>query len=399
MRRRNFIKGALVGISWPQAEALFKSVRFQQKGSTTVSDAPRKRLRELGIQIGTLEPGPCNAITDVDGVKVGHKTIVRGDGPHAVRTGVTVIFPHSGNIYEEEVFASSFILNGWGEMTGMARLEQTGKLETPIFLTGTYNVGIVYDAALSYLSGINPEMGISDKMLTPVVAECFDEFLSDARSRAISKEDVFQAIVSAHGGSVEEGGVGGGTGMTAFGFKGGIGTSSRKVDGQYIVGVLVMANTGSREQLRIDGIPVGKEISDSHSKTGKTKSIILIAATDAPLLPYQLRKISKRVALGLAQTGSISHTESGDIILAFSTANRILRKKAGLFHNFKAVNDFWITPVYQATVEATQEAILNALTSAQTMTGRDGNTAFGLPLDQVKAIVRKFKRIREQDHE
>jgi D-aminopeptidase len=399
MKRRNFIKGTLCGFSALPSKVLIRSKSRGSLKKSILDASQRRRLRELGIHIGTMETGPYNAITDVAGVKVGHTTIIRGEGETAVRTGVTVIIPHAGNICKENVFASFFNLNGWGEMTGISEIENTGRLETPIFLTGTYNVGIVYSAAVNYLSRINPKMGDSYRFVSPVVAECFDDFLSDTRSRSISERDVFEAIEKAQGGAVAEGAVGGGTGMTSFGFKGGIGTSSRRVKGKFVVGVLVMTNTASRNQLRIDGVPVGKEIKGFLEKSGKTKSIILIAATDAPLLPYQLKKIAKRVALGLAQTGAISQTSSGDILLAFSTAYKISRKKPLPFHNINAINDFKITPFYQATVEATQEAIINALTSAQTTVGRDGNTSYGIPLDQVEQIMKKYMRIGIRSHE
>ncbi len=399
MNRRNFIKNTFFGFSLLPARIIRKDMLNDPQKENLYSDAPRRRIRDLGVNIGSLEPAPYNAITDVKGVRVGHTTIIKGKGKGAVRTGVTVILPHRGNIYEENLFASYFNLNGWGEMTGIAALEHTGKLKTPIFLTGTYNVGIVYDAAVGYLSKINPTMGEADEMVNPVVAECFDDFLSDTQSRQISEEDVLRAIEKAKGGPVAEGTVGGGTGMTSFGFKGGIGTSSRKVIDRFTVGVLVMANTASRAQLRIDGVPVGKEIKGFKYKYGKTKSIILVAATDAPLLPYQLKKIAKRVALGLAQTGATSKTGSGDIILAFSTANKIPRNNPDSLPSIKAINDFRITPLYQATVEATHEAIINALTSAHTIVGRDNNTAYGIPLDQVKQIMKKYLRIGEENHE
>lgn len=393
------MKSTFFGFSLLPARILRKSMLNGPQKENLSSDAPRRRIRDLGVKIGSLEPGPYNAITDVEGVRVGQTTIIKGRGKGAVRTGVTVIMPHRGNIYEENLFASYFNLAGWGEMTGIIDVENMGKLKTPIFLTGTYNVGIVYDAAIEYLSKINPTMGVADEMVNPVVAECFDDFLSDTRSRQISKDDVLKAIESATSGPVAEGTVGGGTGMTSFGFKGGIGTSSRKVRGKYTVGVLVMDNKGSRNQLRIDGVPVGKEIKGFEYKLGKTKSIILIAATDAPLLPFQLKKLAKRVAVGLAQTGAISHTGSGDIILAFSTANKIPKNKSSSFQNIKSINDFWITPFYQAIVEATQEAIINAVTSARTTVGRDNNTAYGIPLDQVKQIMKKYLRIGEKNHE
>lgn len=389
MNRRDFFRSALAG-----AVVLPSAASFSP-GPGLADEGRRKRLRELGIVIGDLAPGPFNAITDVRGVRVGHTTIIKGQGRGAARTGVTVILPHEGNIYEERLFASSFGLNGWGEMTGLAALEETGLLATPIFLTGTYNVGLVQSAASAYLRKVNPGLGISGGTVHPVVAECFDDFLSDAPSRPVTAKDVYAAIEGAAGGPVAEGAVGGGTGMTSFGFKGGIGTSSRKVKSGATVGVLVMANTGGRNQLRIDGVPVGRNIRGFEEVEKRTKSIILVAATDAPLLPYQLGKIAKRVALGLARVGAISGTGSGDIILAFSTANRIPRVPSGAVHGIRAVNDFLITPLYQATVEATQEAILNALTSARTVVGRDGNTSYGIPLDQVERIMNKSRRLEE----
>jgi len=248
---------------------------------------------------------------------------------------------------------------------------------------------------LAYLRKTNSTLGVSGGTVHPVVAECFDDFLSDTPSRPISATDVFAAIENASGGPVVEGAVGGGTGMTSFGFKGGIGTSSRKTQGGATVGVLVMTNTGGRRQLRIDGVPVGREIRGFEEDEKRTKSIILIAATDAPLLSYQLKKIAKRVALGLARVGAISGTGSGDIILAFSTANRVPRIPTEAVQNILAVNDFLITPLYQATVEATQEAILNALTSAGTVVGKDGNTSYGIPLDQVERIMKQYRRLGE----
>ncbi len=369
----------------------FESMFSDSQPGDHQSPSPRQRIRELGVKLGAMKPGSFNAITDVAGVRVGQTTIIKGEGQGAVRTGVTVILPHPGNILEEKVFASYFNLNGWGEMTGIGPLVTTGKLKTPIFLTGTYNVGIVYDAAVKYI--LKNHLDGSEEIFHPVVAECFDDFLSDTQSRQISEEDVFKAIENAQSGPVKEGAVGGGTGMTSFGFKGGMGTSSRIIDGKYTVGVLVMANTGSRNEFRIDGVPIGKEIQGFEYKPGKTKSIILVAATDAPLLPFQLRKIAKRVAMGLAQTGAVSHTGSGDIIIAFSTANKILKNQSHPCLEIKSVSDFWITPLYQATVEATHEAIVNALTSARTVRGRDGNTAYGIPLDQVKKIMKKYLRM------
>jgi D-aminopeptidase len=384
------MKSSLGGLSVLPFASLVDLISSDQELQNKLRSEPRKRLRELGIKIGTMEPGPLNAITDVEGVRVGQTTIIKGQGKGAARTGVTVIFPHSGNIYEDNLFASFFNLNGWGEMTGIASMENTGLLQTPIFLTGTVNVGIVYAAAVKYLCRVNPNMGVTEEICYPIVAECDDSDLNDSPSRQISEDDVFKAIETAKGGPVAEGAVGGGTGMTVFDFKGGIGTSSRKTKDGYTMGVLVMANTANRDELRIDGVPVGRKIQGYDYEPGNTKSIIMIAATDAPLLPFQLRKIAKRTVHGLAQTGAISHTTSGDIILAFSTANRIPKDGPVSVHVVRSVNDFRTTPLYQATVEATQEAILNALTMAETMVGRDGNTAFGIPLDQVQTIMKKY---------
>ncbi len=398
MKRRHFIKSALSGIPLLSSKAL--SAQILEYPQSSQSASARKRIRELGIRIGDLEPGPYNAITDVAGIRVGHTTIIQGKGKGAVRTGVTVVLPHEGNIQEENIFASYFNLNGWGEMTGIAPVEQTGRLQSPVFLTGTYNVGIVYDAAVEYMKRICKEDcgGIAP----PIIAECDDSDLSDSRRRLINRKDVFKAIEGAKGGPVEEGAVGGGTGMVSFDFKGGIGTSSRVVqmiDKKYAIGVLVMANTSDRSLLRINGFPVGKEIKGFKYTYGNSKSIILVAATNAPLLPFQLKKIAKRVALGLAQTGATSSTGSGDIILAFSTANKIPRQGTKPFLKIQSLNDFWITPLYRATVEVTQEAIINALTTARTIVGRDGNTAYGIPLDQVKKIIEKYESLENKQHE
>lgn len=394
MKRRHFI--TLSGFFLLSLKKLLAKIQ-KRPIHKSLHSSERKRIRELGIKIGELEPGPYNALTDVEGIRVGHTTVIKGNGERAVRTGVTAILPNNGHIQEVNFFASYFNLNGWGEMTGIAPLEQSGRLCSPIFLTGTYNVGIVYDAAVEYLRKSHKED--SREIAPPIIAECDDSDLSDSRRRLITKEDVFRAIEGAKGGPVEEGSVGGGTGMVCFDFKGGIGTSSRIVqmkDKKYTVGVLVMANTSDRRLLRINGFPVGKEIKGYEYKEGKSKSIILVAATNAPLLPFQLKKIAKRMALGLAQTGATSNTSSGDIILAFSTANKIPGHDPGSFQKIQSLNDFWITPLYQATIEATQEAILNALTMARTMVGRDNNTAYGIPLDQVKEIMEKYASLKEK---
>jgi len=404
--RRKFLLGGLAGIPLlPWWKDLMRESGKWRGSDEPPQNEPRKRLRELGIIIGDLPPGKYNAITDVKGVMVGSTTIIKdykdakGETKY-IRTGVTTILPNSGNIYHEHLFAGFFNQNGWGEMTGIAPIEAYGMLRTPLYLTGTYNVGIVYDAAFTHMLKDNPHIMDEPIIPSPVVAECFDSYLSDVEERAITEEDVLKAIAKAKSGAVEEGAVGGGTGHTTFGFKGGIGTSSRvlpKEDGGYSVGVLVMSNTAWLTQLRVDGVPVGKEFRKS-GYTGEegSKSIILIAATDAPLFSFQLKKVGKRVAMGLAQMGAISGTGSGDIILAFSTANRIPTKGKIRQQKITAMNDNLISPVYRATVEATQEAILNSMTMARTIKGRNGNVAPAIPLDRLVEIMKKYYRLERR---
>ena len=401
--RRQFICGSLGGVSLLPWWKVLEVESIRAKGAVPSSaEEPRRRLRELGIVIGDYPPGEYNAITDVEGVRVGHTTIIRNlvdasGKEKRIRTGVTAIIPHGGSIYREHLFAAFFNQNGWGEMTGVVPLLEEGRLKTPIFLTGTYNVGLVYDAAVSHLLKECP--GILEERLipSPVVAECFDGYLSDYQERMVTEADVLAAIARAKGGAVEEGGVGSGTGMTTFGFKGGIGTSSRRLPrdkGGYTVGVLVMSNTAAREQLRVDGVPVGREIGvvGNHELAG-AKSIILIAATDAPLFSFQLKKIGKRVVMGLAQTGATSNTSSGDLVLAFSTGNRLPTGANFPRRQVTAINDELVTPLYHAAVEATQEAILNSLTMARTMEGREGNIAPAVPLDRLVHIMKRYYRL------
>lgn len=361
-------------------------------------DEKRGRLRDLGIKIGRLPPGPYNSITDVEGVKVGHFTKIEGSGKlkvgvGPVRTGITVILPHGGNIFKEKLSVGHFVLNGNGEMTGFVRNRDAGTLETPIFLTGTANIGIVYDAALTHLLKRNPDIGVTERVPIPVVAECWDG-MGDTEGRHITEENVLDAIENASSGPVAEGSVGGGTGMRSYGFKAGIGSSSRVLPrerGGYTVGVLVNANHGARHLLRIDGVPVGKELLDypEEKAKNKSKSIILVAATDAPLLPVQLNRLCKRMSLGLARTGSVSTHGSGDIFIAFSTANRITRAST----NFKCLDDSRISSLWEATVEAAEEAVINALTAARTMDGVDGVVRHGLPLNRVVTLMKKYKRL------
>jgi len=331
----------------------------------------------------------------VRGVRVGHKTNISGSGKLVVgtgpvRTGVTVILPSSGNVYKEKLPVGAFILNGNGELTGLVNLLNGGLLETPIFLTGTANVGIVYDAALTHLLRENPEIGVTGRVPVPVVGECWDS-LGDIQGRHLSEDDVLGAIAGATDGPVEEGAVGGGTGMRSYGFKSGIGTSSRMIPanrGGYTVGVLVNANHGSRHLLRVDGVRVGEELLRyPEDEPEKSKSIIIVAATDAPLLPIQLNRLCKRLALGLAKTGSVSTHGSGDLFLAFSTVPRD-EKSDVLWTGENVVSSLW-----EAASEATEEAILNALTASPTMDGADGSIRYGLPLDRLTEIMKKHNRL------
>jgi D-aminopeptidase len=368
---------------------------------------PRARLRELGITIGTLPTGRWNAITDVAGVRVGHITLIQGQGKLVpgqgpVRTGVTVVLPRQ-DVWQNKVPAASFVLNGNGEMTGLEWIEESGYLETPIALTNTLNVGRVYDGVITYMLKRYPEIGVTDVTINPVVAECDDSDLNDIRGRHVTDAATVEALENAASGPVREGAVGAGTGMIAFGFKGGIGTSSRVIprsDGAYTVGVLVNANMESREQLTIKGVPIGRELAPPLTRlAGGTLrasdgSIIIIAATDAPLSARQLKRLARRVPLGLARTGALSRHSSGDIILCFSTGNTIPHQPKGQTSSLLELADTRLNVLFQAVEEATEEAVLNALTTAPAIVGRDGNVAEGLPLEKTKEILRRYNQLR-----
>jgi D-aminopeptidase len=360
----------------------------------------RARLRDLGIEVGTFRPGPLNAITDVPGVQVGHCTLIDGHGPlrpgHGpIRTGVTVIIPHRGNCYEQRVPAAAHVLNGAGEMTGRAQVEEWGVLETPIYLTNTHNVGLVYDAAVEYTIGQTPSI-LAGGFVIPVVAECSDASLNDMAGRHVHREHVLSAIQAATSGPVLEGNVGAGTGMTCYEFKGGIGTASRQVRGtEWTVGALVLANHGRRDHLRVGEIPLGR-LSAVPRPTwmpsrppAREGSIIMVAATDAPLLPSQLRRLAVRTTLGMARTGAVSGNGSGDLSIAFSTANQVDSSRVEPPLEWRSVPDRAIDPIFQATVEATEEAILNVLCAAETMEGRDGRVVHAVDLDELRGLVRK----------
>jgi len=364
-------------------------------------DGPRKRLRELGIVIGRMAPGPLDAITDVKGVRVGQVTIVRGEGrlvpgKGPARTGVTAILPHGGDLWREKVPAATWVLNGTGEMTGSIWINTQGALEVPILLTNTMNIGRVMDGVVAYMLKRYPDIGIGDDVVAPTVAECDDSTLNDARGLHVSVEDTVRAIESAREGPVEEGAVGAGTGMMSYQFKGGIGTASRllaREEGGWTVGVLVNANMGQRSDLTVDGVPVGREITDLMPKASVDGSIIVIVATDAPLDHLKLQRLASKAAIGLARTGTISNHGSGDIFLAFSTGNRVPHYPKPLTYTLTVVADDHLDPLFRAAEEATEEAILNALTMATTTVGRDGNTAYALPLDRLVAIMRKHGRL------
>lgn len=364
--------------------------------------AARARARDLGIRFGDLPAGPLNAITDVAGVRVGLTTIIKeevpgpgGRGP--ARTGVTAILPHTGNLAREAVAAAQYDHNGNGEMLGSLQIREAGFIASPILLTGTWNVGRVWDFALDYLLSNDPALGDAFPCPVPVVTETSDASLNDQQSRQITYEDVRSAIEGARGGAVAEGAVGGGTGMVAYQFKGGTGTASRRLpasQGGWTVGVLVQANHGPRPLLRIDGVPVGREIPDLLPENPlPTKSIIIVAATDAPLLSNQLFRIAKRCAMGLARTGGASEHSSGDIFLAFSTTNRVSVEDGRALTPARVVPDGSITYLYQPTIEATEEAIINAMTMAATMQGRDGRIVHALPLDRLVEVMRRYGRL------
>ncbi len=360
------------------------------------------KARELGIPFdGTT--GELNAITDVQGVEVGHATLIKGDGllqvgQGPIRTGVTAIFP-LGKQATEGVAANWFALNGVGEMTGTVFVEEYGTLFGPIMLTNTLSVGAVRDAVIRWsMSQIEDAETLFSRSL-PLVAETFDGYLNDIYGFHIADEHVFAALNGAQSGAVAEGNVGGGTGMVAHFFKGGIGTSSRVVEveaGTFTVGALVQANHGSREDLVIAGVPVGKAITDlmpeQRLPNVEGHSIVMIVATDAPFLPYQLKRIAKRAAMGLARTGSFAENSSGDIVFAFSTANRTTMDQADL-GQYQFIRNEQIDPFFKATVEAVEESIVNALVSAETMTGANGITFHGLPHERVLDLLKKYNRL------
>jgi D-aminopeptidase len=386
------------------ALTLLTSVASAAAGSTDTS-RPRPRARDLGVPFdGT--PGPLNAITDVDGVLVGQTTLISGDGKLVVgqgpvRTGVTAVLPRGAASMQHFSFAGWYAQNGNGEMTGTTWVEESGFLEGPVLITNTHSVGVVRDAVIAWRVAHGAADATGAWWSLPVVAETWDGWLNDINGFHVRPEHVFHALDSARSGPVEEGAVGGGTGMICNGFKGGIGTSSRRLtdkDGGYMLGVLVQCNYGTRQNLRIAGIPVGREIYSEDpyasvpSDVQERGSIIVVVGTNAPLLPHQLKRIARRVSLGIGRDGSIAGNGSGDIFIAFSTANPTASDVDHLV-DLKMVPNDMMDPLFAATVEATEEAVVNAMVAAQDMTGIDGHRVRALPHDQLRAVLARYNRL------
>jgi len=357
----------------------------------------KKRAREYGIRFGKYKTGRNNSITDVRGVKVGHDTIIDGEiGGKLARTGVTVILPNK-DIYNNKVFAGGYIINGAGEMSGMNQINEWGIMETPIALTSSMNVGIVHDGLVDYLYRKLPEIRETRNVILPVVAECNDGILNDPYYRHVRQENVKAAIERADGGRTEEGSVGGGTGMVCCSYKAGIGTSSRRLPWKYRLGVLVMSNFGNKEDLIIDGIPVGRFLREDGTKEHMEGSIIVVIATDAPLLPHQLIRLSKRAAFGIGRCGSFAENGSGEIVLAFSTAKTVDDYKSSPVsparenhvRNIQMLKNEALNPLFDAVVEAVEEAIVNALFAADDMTGRKGLVK-AVNIKEVLEIMERF---------
>jgi D-aminopeptidase len=357
----------------------------------------RTRLRDLGITIGRFPTGPLNAITDVSGVRVGHCTLIQNPtsegsaGPQhgAVRTGVTAILPND-QIFTNRLLGGAFILNGAGEMSGLIQVQEWGQLETPILLTNTLSVGAVSRATVKHMLHRYPGIGVSHDVIIPLVGECDDSYLNDIRGSHVKSRHVQSALNTARPGPVEEGAVGAGTGMVAFDLKSGIGTSSRRIQvagHDFTVGVLVLSNVGRYEDLMIDGLPVGRDLGLIDGLNERRRSlygsIIAVVATDAPLSVHQINRLCKRSALGIGKAGSYAAHGSGEIILGFSTANAVPRSEEVDFYQIQVIADRHLNPFYQGCIEATEEAIINALCMAEPMTGLNGRAVPSLPLDRL----------------
>ena len=355
-----------------------------------------KRARDYGIEIGVFETGSFNAITDVKGVSVGHTTLIEGDD---IRTGITAIIPHPGNIYQDKLPAAIYIGNGFGKMTGYSQVEELGNIETPVVLTNTLSVPVASNALISYTLEQNGNEEV--RSVNPIVGETNDAYLNDIRGRHIKEKHIFQAITHAKTGPVPEGNVGAGTGTVCFGYKGGIGTSSRKIPkslGGYTVGVLVQTNFGG--VLEINGAPVGKELNSYPYRKiildEADGSCMMVVITDAPLNARNLKRVAKRAMMGLAKTGGIASNGSGDYVIAIATAetNYITHNTKGLFYDSKVLRNDAVSPLFLATIEATEEAIINSLFAAQTMRGKENHLISSIPMSEVIRILKKYNKIK-----
>jgi len=362
----------------------------------------RCRLRDLGISIGHYPTGPLNSITDVDGVLVGHSTIVRGTGKLArksgpVRTGVTAILPNAHNTFLNRVPASGFVLNGAGEMSGLIQVIEWGLLETPILLTNTHSVGACSEALVHYMVDRHPSIGVRHDVVIPLVGECDDSWLNDISGMHVKEKHVREALETAQGGIVAEGCVGGGTGMITGDLKAGIGTSSRRLQvgsDVYTLGVLVMSNFGQIRDLRVDGFPIGRKLLRTMPQLEKRReiygSIIVVLATDAPLSTHQIQRVCRRAALGIGRVGSYAAHGSGEIVIGFSTGNRIPRDASEGDYEMKVLLDRNLNRIYEASIETTEEAIWNSLCMATDMEGIDGHLAQAIPLDVLKSEMGRY---------
>ena len=363
---------------------------------STQPHTPHPRARDLGLRIGVMSPGALDAITDVPGVKVGQTTLVQGD---SVRTGVTAILPYDGNLFQQKVPAGIFVGNGFGKLAGLTQVQELGNLETPVVLTNTLSVGAAIEAVVQYT--LQEKGNENIQSVNAVVGETNDGYLNDIRGMHVRKEDVWQAITTAKSGPVQEGCVGADTGTVCFGFKGGIGTASRKLPaslGGYTVGVLVQTNFGG--VLAIDGAPVGKELGQfelsDKLKNPVDGSCMMVVATDAPLDARNLARLAKRAFMGLARTGGIASNGSGDYVVAFSTddSSRIPHHPTGIILRKKDLYNDAVKPLFMAAIEATEEAIVNSLLAAQTTKGRDGHVVQSIPMDKLIPILQKYDRIK-----
>ena len=382
------IRNLLISMMYP----LILHLVFTPMCQSSLPSESRASACDLGIRIGIYEPGKHNAITDVAGVKVGHVTLNVGD---SVRTGVTAIIPRD-DIWLNRVFCAAHVINGNGEATGLAWVNESGLIESPIMLTNTLSIGAVHDGVVRYMIKRYPQSHI----ILPIVAECYDGGLNDISGLHVMAEHAIEAIENAATGPVSQGCVGAGTGMRSYGFKAGIGTASRVLkvaDQTYTVGVLVNANGGRRHQLRIDGVPVGEEITDLTPKRHRDGSFIIVVATDAPLAHRQLLSLAQRATHGLARTGTPSTVSSGEFVVAFSTGNTVSSSSEASLLTVRMLRNNRMDVFYQGVIEATEEAVINAMTMAVTTVGRNGNVVHAIPLDRLRALMEKYNRYTQDE--